>query len=120
MQIRVGTSGYSYKQWHGSFYPQGLPTAQRLRFYAQRFPTVESNNTLYRMPTRELLERWRADVPAGFKFVPKASQGITHRKRLRNTGDEVSCFAETASGLGSQLGVVPERGHGMGSIRKYS
>jgi uncharacterized protein YecE (DUF72 family) len=104
MQIRVGTSGYSYREWEGSFYPQGLPAGERLRFYAQRFSTVEINNTYYRMPTRELLERWRGDVPAGFSFVLKASQRITHRKRLRGAGEELRYFVETAQSLGNQLG----------------
>jgi uncharacterized protein YecE (DUF72 family) len=104
MQIRVGTSGYSYKEWAGSFYPRDLPAAERLRFYAERFSTVEINNTFYRMPTRELLERWRADVPSGFSFVLKASQRITHRKRLKGTGEELRYFVETARSLGAQLG----------------
>jgi uncharacterized protein YecE (DUF72 family) len=75
-----------------------------LRFYAQRFSTVEINNTFYRMPTRELLERWQADVPGGFSFVLKASQRITHRKRLRGTGEELRRFVDTAQTLGNQLG----------------
>ena len=87
MRVRVGTSGYSYKEWKGRFYPDKLPQAQMLRYYAERFPTVEINNTFYRMPTREVLERWADETPDGFTFVLKAPQRITHQKRLKDVGD---------------------------------
>jgi uncharacterized protein YecE (DUF72 family) len=106
MQIRVGTSGYSYKPWKGRFYPEDLPDARMLAFYAERLPTVEINNTFYRMPKRDLLERWAGEVPGEFRFVLKASQRITHHKRLRNADEEVAYFFETAAVLGERLGPV--------------
>jgi uncharacterized protein YecE (DUF72 family) len=106
MRVLVGTSGYSYKEWKGSFYPAELKEAQMLRFYAERLPTVEINNTFYRMPTLPLLARWREEVPEGFVFVLKAPQRITHRKRLLDAGEDVSHFFKTAAGLGPALGPV--------------
>ena len=106
MRVLVGTSGYSYKQWKGSFYPEDLPDGEMLRFYAGRFPTVEINNTFYRMPTRGLVERWAQDVPAGFRFVLKASRRITHEKRLNNAAEDVAYLFKTAAALGDKLGPV--------------
>jgi uncharacterized protein YecE (DUF72 family) len=106
MRVRVGTSGYSYKEWKGSFYPAELKEADMLRFYAERLSTVEINNTFYRMPTLPLLDRWSGEVPEGFTFVLKAPQRITHRKRLLDTGDDVGYFFKTASALGPKLGPV--------------
>src|SRR5262245_36610153 len=82
MRFFVGTSGYSYKEWKGTFYPEKLPQKQMLSYYAQRFSTVEINNTFYRMPKANVLESWAQQVPEGFRFVLKASQRITHHKRL--------------------------------------
>ena len=82
MEIRVGTSGYAYKEWRGSFYPEKLKPALMLGYYSERFSTVEINNTFYKLPERQTLERWAEQVPAGFVFVLKASQRITHRQRL--------------------------------------
>ena len=106
MRIRVGTSGYSYKEWKGSFYPADLPAAKMLSFYAERFGTVEINNTFYRMPEAKVLEKWAADTPESFVFVLKAPQRITHQKRLADVADELRFFYETASVLGSRLGAV--------------
>src|SRR6185436_16894468 len=74
VRLQVGTSGYSYKEWKGSFYPADMPEKQMLRFYAERFLTVEINNTFYRMPNRETLLRWAEETPPGFRFVLKAPQ----------------------------------------------
>jgi len=104
MRILIGTSGFSYKQWKGSFYPEDLPDSQMLRYYAERLPAVEINNTFYRMPTKTLLGKWAAEVPESFTFVLKASQRITHRKRLREAGEDVAYFFETAATLGGRLG----------------
>ena len=82
MEILVGTSGYAYKEWRGSFYPEKMKEKDMLRYYAGRFRTVEINNTFYRLPGRETLLRWADEVPPGFVFVLKASQRITHRQRL--------------------------------------
>ena len=106
MRLLVGTSGYSYKEWKGSFYPEDLKDAEMLRFYASRLTTVEINNTFYRMPTKKLLEKWLSDVPAGFTFVLKASQRITHMKRLNGVAEDVAYFLATAATLGDRLGPI--------------
>ena len=104
MRIAVGTSGYAYKEWKGSFYPADLPADGMLRFYGERFRTVEINNTFYRMPSEKVLLAWAAEVPDGFRFVLKASQRITHRKRLKDAKDEVEYFLRVANVLGPKLG----------------
>src|SRR5262245_56057918 len=104
MRVLAGTSGFSYKEWKGSFYPEDLPAEEMLAYYSARLPAVEINNTFYRMPKPSLLEGWAAQVPAEFRFILKASQRITHRKRLKEAGDEVAYFFQTASTLGDRLG----------------
>jgi uncharacterized protein YecE (DUF72 family) len=104
MRAFVGTSGYSYKEWKGSFYPEKLPAGEMLRYYAERLDTVEVNNTFYRMPTEKVLLQWAEQVPAGFTFVLKASRRITHIKRLRDVGEETAYLLRTASVLGEKLG----------------
>lgn len=106
MRTFVGTSGYSYKEWKGSFYPPDLPESAMLRYYGARFKTVEINNTFYRMPSSSMLGRWPEQVPADFTFVLKASQRITHVKRLKDATSEVAYFYGSASVLGEQLGPV--------------
>lgn len=104
MNLYVGTSGYSYKEWKGTFYPEDLPDKQMLRFYGERFRSVEINNTFYRMPKASMLEAWAAEVPGDFKFVLKASQKITHIQRLKDVGDSVSYLLEVAGALKERLG----------------
>jgi len=104
MNFYVGTSGYSYKEWKGTFYPDDLAGKEMLRFYGERFRSVEINNTFYRMPKASVLEEWAAEVPADFKFVLKASQRITHKQRLKDTGDSVSYLLEVAGVLKERLG----------------
>jgi uncharacterized protein YecE (DUF72 family) len=106
MSLFVGTSGYSYKEWKGSFYPEKIPAKEMLRYYAERLTTVEINATFYRMPQPAMLQNWREQVPPDFRFSLKASQRITHFKRLKETEDETKYFLETASVLGEQLGVI--------------
>ena len=106
MRLFVGTSGFSYKEWKGSFYPEDLPASGMLRFYAEHLAAVEINNTFYRMPRPEMLAQWSEQVPAGFVFVLKASQQITHRKRLKEAGDAVDYFFRMAASLGDRLGPV--------------
>ena len=106
MNLHVGTSGYSYKEWKGSFYPEDLSAKAMLAYYAERLPAVEINNTFYRMPQQSMLEQWLVQVPATFRFSLKAPQRITHFKRLKETEDETKYFLETASVLGDGLGVV--------------
>jgi len=104
MNLYVGTSGYSYKEWKGTFYPEDLPEKQMLHFYGERFRSVEINNTFYRMPKVSVLEAWAAEVPADFKFVLKASQRITHMQRLKDAGDSVAYLFKTAAALQERLG----------------
>jgi len=104
MRIAVGTSGYAYKEWKGSFYPAELKAEAMLRYYGERFTTVEINNTFYRMPREKVLLDWAAEVPDGFRFVLKASQKITHFKRLKDVGSEVEYFLRVANVLGPKLG----------------
>ncbi|HYV27937.1 MAG TPA: DUF72 domain-containing protein [Candidatus Eisenbacteria bacterium] len=104
MNLYVGTSGYSYKEWKGSFYPADLPEKQMLRFYGERFRCVEINNTFYRMPKESVLESWASEVPASFKFVLKAPQRITHMQRLKDADDSVSYFLKVARALKDRLG----------------
>jgi uncharacterized protein YecE (DUF72 family) len=104
MAVIVGTSGYSYKEWKGTFYPSDLPAAKMLPFYAQHFGSVEINNTFYRMPEAKTIEKWSSEVPDGFRFVLKAPQRITHQKKLAGAEDEVRQFLEVASMLGPKLG----------------
>jgi len=104
MNLYAGTSGYSYKEWKGPFYPEDLPEKQMLRYYGERFRSVEINNTFYRMPKASVLETWAAEVPNDFKFVLKASQRITHMQRLKDAGDSVSYLLKVAEVLGERLG----------------
>jgi uncharacterized protein YecE (DUF72 family) len=106
MEMLAGTSGYSYKEWLGHFYPEKLPAREMLRYYAGHFPTVEINNTFYRMPAEAMLAGWANEVPEGFRFTLKAPQRITHQKRLREAGEEVGEFLRRAAALGGKLGMV--------------
>jgi uncharacterized protein YecE (DUF72 family) len=106
MNLKVGTSGFSYKEWKGSFYPEDLPAKEMLSYYSSRLPAVEINNTFYRMPQQSLLENWKSQVSEGFRFSLKAPQRITHFKRLKEAEDEVKYFLDTASVIGDSLGVV--------------
>ncbi len=103
-RVLVGTSGYAYKEWKGTFYPEKFPANQMLRFYAEHFETVEINNTFYRMPSEKVLLAWAEAVNGPFVFVLKASQRITHHKRLKGADEELSYFLKTASVLGNRLG----------------
>src|SRR6266571_5410650 len=98
-RVFIGTSGFAYKEWKGSFYPEDLPAKKYLSYYAAHFRTTEINNTFYRMPTAKLCEGWYAEVPDGFSFTLKLSQRITHFKRLKNVDDEMNFFLESAAGL---------------------
>ena len=106
VKILAGTSGFSYPAWKGSFYPADLPAAKMLGFYSTRLPAVEINNTFYRLPKPELLEGWREEVPASFRFALKASQKITHIKRLKDAGEETRYLLRVAALLGRKLGPI--------------
>jgi uncharacterized protein YecE (DUF72 family) len=102
----IGTSGYNYPEWRGSFYPEKLPTNKMLAFYAERFTTVEVNYTFYRMPTPALLEGWAKGTPDAFSFTLKAPRRITHDSKLQRCEDLTQAFCKTATTLGSKLGVL--------------
>jgi uncharacterized protein YecE (DUF72 family) len=104
LHILTGTSGYSYKEWKGHFYPADLKADAMLAYYAERLKVVEINNTFYRMPKESVLLAWAAQVPEDFTFVLKASRRITHIKRLKEVGEEVRYLFQTANILGPKLG----------------
>jgi uncharacterized protein YecE (DUF72 family) len=104
MRVRVGTSGYNYPEWKGSFYPKDMKPAGMLPYYAEHFSTVEINATFYRMPTPAAVEGWAKAVPEAFTFVLKAPQRITHFARLRNVDEAVRLFCDTARLLRARLG----------------
>jgi uncharacterized protein YecE (DUF72 family) len=106
LRLLAGASGYSYKPWKGPFYPKDLPDAEMLGFYAERLPTVEINNTFYRLPKASVLEEWAAKTPATFRFVLKASRKITHIHRLKDVGEMTDYLFKTADSLGPKLGPI--------------
>ena len=106
MQWFAGTSGYSYKEWKGVFYPEDLAAGAMLSFYAERLPAVEINNTFYRMPRSHVLEGWADAVPAGFRFAVKASRRITHHAKLEDADDAVGFLASRLAKLEDKLGCV--------------
>jgi uncharacterized protein YecE (DUF72 family) len=106
MAMWVGTSGYNYPEWKGSFYPERLPLAKMLPYYAERFTTVEINYTFYRAPTQKLLDGWARSTPERFKLTLKAPKRITHDARLRDCAAALGYFTKTAQGLESKLGAL--------------
>ena len=105
MPVFIGTSGWSFKEWKGSFYPKDLPDDGMLGYYAERFPTVEINNTFYRMPRESVLHDWASKVPATFRFAIKASQRITHHGRLMpEVADSLAYFTRVTNELGERRG----------------
>src|SRR3954469_20077875 len=104
MNLYVGTSGYAYKEWKGTFYPEDLPDKQMLKFYGERFRSVEINNTFYRMPKTSVMEAWAAEVPADFRFVIKASRRITHIKRLKDAAEPMSYLLKAVEALKDRAG----------------
>jgi uncharacterized protein YecE (DUF72 family) len=106
MTIWVGTSGYNYPEWRGSFYPEKFPTTKMLPYYAERFSTVEINYTYYRTPNAKILSGWGEVTPQRFKFTLKAPKRITHVARLKDCADLLQYFVKTAATLGPKLGVL--------------
>jgi uncharacterized protein YecE (DUF72 family) len=106
VRFHAGTSGFSYDEWHGRFYPADLPAADRLGSYSTRLASVEINNTFYQTPKAPLFERWRAQVPQGFTFALKAPRRITHIQRLKGSAESLGYFWNAASALGDKLGPV--------------
>ncbi len=106
MRVITGTSGYSYNEWKGSFYPSDLPAAKMLSFYADHFGAVEINATFYRMPDTATFAKWAADVPDTFTFVLKAMRRMTMQTKVVPIEDAVREFFEIAAPLGSKLGPI--------------
>src|SRR6516162_728028 len=106
MPVLVGTSGWQYRHWRGTFYPPDVPQRLWLEYYAERFGTVENNGTFYRLPARETFEQWRARTPDGFVMAVKASRYLTHIRRLRDPAEPVERLLVAAAGLGDRLGPV--------------
>jgi uncharacterized protein YecE (DUF72 family) len=106
MTVLIGTSGYNYPEWRGTFYPAGFATSKMLHHYAERFSTVEINYTFYRMPSSKTLTGWDAETPPGFCFALKAPQRITHFARLKDVDEPLRYFVDTARQLGGKLGPI--------------
>lgn len=106
MRVHVGTSGYNFPEWKGTFYPAKLPAAKMLAYYAERLGTVEVNYTFYRMPNPKTVAEWVAATPERFTFVLKAPQRITHIARLKFVDKPLAYFCDTTRGLGPKLGPI--------------
>lgn len=106
MKVRVGTSGYSFAPWRGSFYPSDLAAKSMLPYYAERLPAVEINNTFYQQPRAAAVAGWVEQTPASFRFAIKAPQRITHWKRLAGAEEDTRHLLATIEGLGERLGCV--------------
>ena len=106
MGYYVGTSGFSYKEWKGVFYPEKLRNQDMLAWYATRLTAVEINNTFYRMPKRDVMRAWAAEVPDNFRFIIKASRRITHFKRLKETDEPMGFLFQSSAELGEKLGAI--------------
>jgi uncharacterized protein YecE (DUF72 family) len=105
-QLRIGTSGWHYKHWLGTFYPAKLPVSKMLEFYLQQFDTVEINNSFYMLPKIPILEAWRAATPKDFLFSIKASRFLTHNKKLKEPQNALGNFLPRAEALGRKLGPI--------------
>lgn len=104
MELLAGTSGFSYKEWLGAFYPERLPAKEMLGYYASRLPIVEINNTFYRMPNAAAIAGWRSQVPDSFRFAVKAPRRISHLKRLKDCRAELETLLAALDALGTTLG----------------
>ncbi len=124
MRILAGSSGYSYKPWKGPFYPDDMANGDMLSYYGARLPTVEINNTFYRLPKSEVVANWGEQVPAGFRFTLKASRRITHLKRLNEVEEPLGYFVKNAAVLGDKLGSLlfqlpPKLGKNMERLERF-
>lgn len=106
MTVWIGTSGWQYRDWRGTFYPVGEAQGRWLEHYADGFATVESNNAFYRLPERRVFEAWAQRTPADFVMAVKVSRYLTHIKRLREPDEPVERFLGRVAGLGPKLGPV--------------
>lgn len=105
-RVHIGTSGWHYKHWVGTFYPEGTPQDKQFRYYANIFDTVELNNPFYRLPAKETFAKWKRDAPKDFLFAVKANRYITHMKKLKAVKKPVDTFLRNASALGRKLGPI--------------
>lgn len=106
MNIWVGTSGFQYAEWKGKFYPEDLPAAKMLPYYAERLTTTEINYTFHRIPSAKTIDNWKKLTPEKFRFALKAPQKITHWSKLRDCADTMRYFHDVTSALGEKLGPV--------------
>jgi uncharacterized protein YecE (DUF72 family) len=106
MKFWIGTSGFQYAEWKGNFYPEDLPAAKMLAFYAERLSTTEINYTFHRIPAAKTIDNWKAQTPEEFRFALKAPQKITHWSKLRDCADTLEYFCKVVNGLGERLGPV--------------
>jgi uncharacterized protein YecE (DUF72 family) len=106
MATWVGTSGYNYPEWKGSFYPEKFSADKMLPYYAERFPTVEINYTFYRMPNEKAVDGWKQATPEPYKLTLKAPKRITHDARLKDCADATQRFLQVAGTLGPKLGAL--------------
>ena len=106
MKPWIGTSGFQYAEWKGTFYPEDLPANKMLPFYAERFSTTEINYTFHRIPAAKTIDNWKQLTPDNFRFALKAPQKITHWSKLRDCADTLRYFYDVVSGLGEKLGPV--------------
>jgi len=106
MNLWIGTSGFQYAEWKGTFYPEDLPTAKMLPFYAERFSTTEINYTFHRIPAAKTIDNWRAQTPEKFRFALKAPQKMTHWSKLRDCADTLEYFCKVARRLDERIGPV--------------
>jgi uncharacterized protein YecE (DUF72 family) len=106
MNFWIGTSGFQYSEWKGNFYPEDLPTAKMLSFYAEQFATTEINYTFHRIPAQKTIENWKAQTPERFRFALKAPQKITHWSKLRDCSDTLEYFCKVVTHLGERLGPI--------------
>jgi uncharacterized protein YecE (DUF72 family) len=105
-EVRIGTSGWQYRDWRGAFYDESVPTSRWLETYSERFITVEANGTFYRLPEQRTFEEWRMKTPPSFEFAVKASRFLTHVRRLREPKQVIDRLLERAAGLGGKLGPI--------------
>lgn len=105
-EVRIGTSGWAYKDWNGPFYPDEVKAKDRLSYISRRFPTLEINASFYRMPTDKAVAGWREQTPDDFLFAWKASRYITHNKKLNDPADSLAYMFERIRGLGDKIGPV--------------
>jgi uncharacterized protein YecE (DUF72 family) len=105
-RIHIGTSGWSYRHWRGTFYPEDLRVKDEFRYYTAHFDTVELNNTFYRLPAKETFAEWNKAVPDDFVYVLKASRYITHMKKLRDPAESIVSFFDNAAFLAEKTGAI--------------